>query len=270
MNGIASTPPKKEVRRAFDRAAHTYDGAARVQRETARRLLEFARESAPNRLSPETVRTLLDAGCGTGQALSGLVAHFPQAQRIALDFSTAMLDHACLAAPDVLPVCADLERLPLPDDAIDLYWSNLALQWCNPAAALREIARVLSPDGEAWIATLGPRTLYELRAAFSAVDNGEHLIDFIALDIWIAAARDAGLSIQVCAQEQIRDSAADLRTLLAKIKDIGANAIGEKQRRFLGRRGWQTLQSAYEDFRRPDGTLPATYDLLLFVLKKSS
>ena len=167
MNGIASTPPKKEVRRAFDRAAHTYDGAARVQRETARRLLEFARESAhesaTNRLSPETVRTLLDAGCGTGQALSGLVAHFPQAQRIALDFSTAMLDHACRAAPDVLPVCADLERLPLPNDAIDLYWSNLALQWYNPAASLREIARVLSPAGEAWIATLGPRTIDDLR-----------------------------------------------------------------------------------------------------------
>ncbi|MDR3087736.1 MAG: malonyl-ACP O-methyltransferase BioC [Azoarcus sp.] len=269
MNGIASTPPKKEVRRAFDRAAHTYDAAARVQRETARHLLEFARQSARNRLSPETVRTLLDAGCGTGQALSGLAAHFPQAQRIALDFSAAMLARACLVAPDVLPVCADLERLPLPDDTIDLYWSNLALQWCNPADTFREVARVLSPSGEAWIATLGPRTLYELRAAFSAVDNGDHLIDFTALDTWIAAARDAGLSIQSCAQEQIHDFAADLRTLLAKIKEIGASAIGEK-RRFLGRRGWQTLQSAYEGFRRPDGTLPATYDLFLFVLKKSS
>jgi malonyl-CoA O-methyltransferase len=259
----ADSPRKREVRRAFERAAPAYDGAARVQREAAARLFDFAR-TCPR---PAHVCRMLDAGCGTGQALSGLMAHFPRAHCIAVDFSAAMLARARASGTALL--CADVERLPLADASVDLYWSSLALQWCAPATALAEAARVLAPGGAAWIATLGPRTLHELRAAFAAVDDAAHVIDFASAGHWRDAARAAGLSILSSAQEPLRDLAADLRTLLGNIKAIGARTVGEKRRKTpLGRRGWQTLQSAYETFRRPDGTLPATYDLILLALRK--
>jgi malonyl-CoA O-methyltransferase len=259
----ADSPRKREVRRAFERAAPTYDNAARVQREAAARLFDFARTQP----RPAHVRRLLDAGCGTGQAPSGLMAHFPRAHCIAVDFSTAMLARA--RASGMAPLCADIEHLPLADASVDLYWSSLALQWCAPATALAEAARVLAPGGAAWIATLGPRTLHELRAAFAAVDDAAHVIDFASAGHWCAAARAAGFSILSGAQEPLCDLAADLRTLLGNIKAIGARTIGEKRRKTpLGRHGWQTLQSAYETFRRPDGVLPATYDLILLALRK--
>ncbi|MDR3213662.1 MAG: methyltransferase domain-containing protein [Azoarcus sp.] len=254
---------KSEIRRAFGRAASTYDNAASVQRAAVARLFAFTRALPP----AMPVRYTLDAGCGTGQALPGLAVRFPHAHRIALDFSAAMLAH--VRTPGVLPVCADIERLPFADAAIELYWSSLALQWCDPAAALAEAARVLRPGGMAWIATLGPRTLYELRTAFATVDEDSHVIDFFPISHWLAAAGDAGLIVAAHAREPLHDLAADLRELLGNIKAIGARSVGDgRRRRTLGRQGWQLLQSAYEAFRLPGGMLPATYDLILLALRK--
>jgi malonyl-CoA O-methyltransferase len=264
---VTAIPRKSEIRRAFERAAPTYDSAAQVQREAATRLFAFGQEHVPS----HTVRRVLDAGCGTGQALARLGSCYPGAQILALDFSAAMLTRAraCLppTLPPALPLCADIEHLPLAKASIDLYWSNLAVQWCAPQAVLREIHRVLAPGGIAWIATLGPRTLHELRAAFTAVDASEHVIAFISPEKWHDAAHAAGFHIRDGVRLSLRARAPDLKTLLADIKAIGAHTIGER-RRMLGRQGWQKLQTRYEAFREPGGALPATYDLLLFVLRK--
>jgi len=262
-----SGPCKNRIRRAFDRAASTYAAAAHVQGVAAQRLLAFTHAQS----LPGHVRRVLDAGCGTGQSLPALSACFPHAQCIALDFSPTMLAHATRTANAPFPVCADVERLPLIDASIDLYWSSLVFQWCSPETTLREVTRVLSPGGIARIATLGPRTLHELRTAFSAVDDDVHVLDFTTTEHWLKASRAAGLTVQSHWRETLFDFAADLRTLLGNIKAIGARTVGsQRERRSLGRKGWQTLQSAYETFRRPDGTLPATYDLILLALRKSA
>ncbi len=261
---MSNDPYKDQIRRAFDRAAPSYDSAAHVQAVAAQHLLAFTHTQP----LPAHVHRALDAGCGTGQSLPALSATFPQAQCIALDFSSAMLAHAAHAAGAQHLVCADIERLPLIDASIDFYWSSLALQWCSPEAALRETIRVLSPGGVARIATLGPRTLHELRTAFSAVDDGEHVIDFTPAERWLEASRAVGLNVQFYSQKTLFDFASNLHTLLANIKAIGAHTVGNQPRRFLGQKGWQTLQSAYEAFRRPDGMLPASYDLILLALEK--
>ncbi|MDR2208004.1 MAG: malonyl-ACP O-methyltransferase BioC [Azoarcus sp.] len=256
---------KSKVRRAFDRAAPTYGSAAHVQDAAAQRLLAFSRTQP----SPAHVRRVLDAGCGTGQPLAALSACFPSAQCIALDFSTAMLTHAAREGRAAHFVCADIERLPLDDASVDFYWSSLAFQWCSPETALSEVCRVLSPGGVARIATLGPRTLHELRTAFSAVDDGVHVIDFTGVEDWLTASGIAGLTVQLYMQETLFDFASDLRTLLGNIKAIGARTVGNRERqRTLGRKGWQALRSAYETFRRPDGLLSTTYDLILLALRK--
>ena len=62
---------KHAVRRAFDRAAATYDGAAVLQHEVCKRSLErldFIRHE-PARI--------LDAGSGTGNAWTGLAQRYP-------------------------------------------------------------------------------------------------------------------------------------------------------------------------------------------------
>jgi malonyl-CoA O-methyltransferase len=58
----------RAVRRAFGRAAATYDGAAVLQREVSARL---AGRLDVVKLAPGTI---LDAGCGTGEAIGELSA----------------------------------------------------------------------------------------------------------------------------------------------------------------------------------------------------
>ncbi|BAL24702.1 malonyl-ACP O-methyltransferase BioC [Azoarcus sp. KH32C] len=260
---------KHSVRSAFNRAAASYDRAAAVQREICHRLAAFALTGHQGAKR----QRILDAGCGTGYGLNILRDTFPDASSIAIDFAPAMLEQLMHSAnPDdkpILPVCGDLEALPLASGSFDLVWSSLALQWCDPNRSLGELARVLKLGGMACIATLGPRTLWELREAFAAIDQAEHVIRFHEADFWLAAARDHGLQPVAHTREDAFALAPDLRRLLRDIKSIGAQTVGEHRRRQpLGRAAWNKLEARYEAHRRPDGLLPATYDLILLTLKK--
>ncbi|WP_407280516.1 methyltransferase domain-containing protein [Aromatoleum evansii] len=258
---------KQQVRKAFDSAADSYDRAAAVQREVCHRLATLAATTPPS----GSVSRILDAGCGTGFGLDLIARAQPDAHIVALDFAPAMLARVRQnsSASTISPLCADLEALPLAAGSLDAAWSSLALQWCDPALSLAQIAHALRPGGVAWIATLGPATLWELREAFARVDEASHVIRFHPPAHWIAAAEKAGLTAVASDLEPAYALAPDLRGLLRDIKAIGAHSVGEQRRRKpLGRAAWRTLEAAYETHRRPDGQLPATYDLILLALRK--
>lgn len=257
---------KRAVRSAFDRAAESYDGAAVVQREICHRLAGFA-AAAPHVGAPCRA---LDAGCGTGYGLDLLASLCPGAELYALDFAPAMLIRLAASRPGTGTslLCGDLEALPLAGGVMDVVWSSLALQWCDPAVALAEIARVLRPGGVAWLATLGPATLWELRDAFAAVDDAEHAIRFHAVEHWRNTAAAAGLQVGAADSQPVHAFAPDLRQLLRDIKAIGAHSVGSEPRPALTRAGWRVLEGRYDAHRRPDGQLPATYDLILLALRK--
>jgi len=132
---------KRAARRAFERAAASYDEAAVLQREIGSRMLERLDYV---RLTPKTV---LDLGCGTGQGIDVLAKRWRKAKIIALDLAESMLQCArrrgtWLNRPR--PLCADLEALPLADDSVDLVISNASLQWAgNLSGAFAELRRVL-------------------------------------------------------------------------------------------------------------------------------
>ncbi len=268
---------KRAVRTAFDRAAPRYDSAAELQREVCRHLATLAQRHPPA-TAPARV---LDAGCGTGYGLPLLAGLFPntfphtrpRTHFIALDFAPAMLQHLRrrndFAEYNATLLGGDLEHLPLADASIDVAWSSLALQWCDPARTLRELARVLTPGGIAWVATLGPRTLWELHDAFATIDANRHVIHFHPARIWLDHACDAGLDALATDQHPVHALAPDLSTLLRGLKTIGAHSVGNGRRRSpLGRQAWTRVAREYEQHRRADGQLPATYDLILLALKK--
>lgn len=269
------------IRTAFERAAASYDAAAHIQRETCSRLAAFG-TGFDRSLALAPGARVLDAGCGTGFGLAALDRLCPDAHRIGVDLAPSMLAHARLRAgqpaevraqaPEAaafLPVCGDLEHLPLATTSLALVWSSLALQWCTPRTALAEIARVLAPGGVALVATLGPHTLRELREAFAAIDEHRHTIDFHPPAHWNAAATGCGLQVEGVENVALQACAPDLRRLLRDIKAIGAATVdGERRRRPLGRTAWAKLEAHYERHRRADGQLPATYDLILLALRK--
>src|SRR5690242_21845671 len=85
-----SAPDPREVdpctvRRAFSRAASTYDEAAVLEREVASRM---AQRLDYIKLAPLGV---LDAGCGTGEAIGELAARYPAARIVGLDVAEPMV-----------------------------------------------------------------------------------------------------------------------------------------------------------------------------------
>ncbi|MGE5386590.1 MAG: malonyl-ACP O-methyltransferase BioC [Betaproteobacteria bacterium] len=250
-------PAKHRVRRAFDKAAHTYDDAAAIQRHACERLaVGLPSEPPPQRM--------LDAGCGTGYGLRLLAKRFPEAQGIGLDLAPAMLAKARLA----LGIAGDVEHLPLADASIDAYWSSLTAQWCHLDQLLAEARRVLRPNGRLALATLGPETFAELRQAFAASDLYTHTLGFLDVKSVEERARVAGFRSGKVEREPVVTHHADLKQLLGSIKAIGANQVGSGRRTgLMGRAAWARAQAAYEALRQPAG-LPLTYELIYLWAEK--
>ncbi len=256
MNAI----DKGAARRAFDAAAGGYDRVAVLQQEIGRRMLE---RLGYIRLAPMRV---LDLGCGTGQGLDGLARRYRRAELVALDFAPNMLRRArrrghWLNRPRV--ICADAEHLPLADDSVDLIFSNATLQWVNNLqGTFGELLRVLRSGGLLLFSTFGPDTLKELRAAWAAVDHGEHVSHFLDMhDIGDALVR-ARFADPVMDVERMTLTYADVGGLMSDLKQLGArNALAARPRGLTGRRRLAALSAAYERERR-DGRLPATYEVI--------
>jgi malonyl-CoA O-methyltransferase len=267
MSAPPQLPERAGVRRAFDRAASTYDAAAALQREIADRLLERLDYI---RITPLRV---LDLGSGTGYATTPLRQRYAGAHLVSLDLAASMLTRARAAtepswfkqllSPARMDwLCADGEALPLAAASVDLVFSNLALQWCNPMRLFAEAVRVLRPGGLLLFSTFGPDTLKELRAAFTAVDGKPHVNQFIDMhDLGDQMVR-ARLADPVMDMEHLTVTYTELSALLRELKDIGAhNVLPGREQGLMGKSRWARLGEAYERFRQ-DGRLPATYEVV--------
>ena len=258
---------KRAVRLAFERAAHSYDAAAVLQHEVCRRMDERLD------LIKHQPATLLDAGCGTGNALPALRKRYAKARIIELDLALAMLRCArarssgpwwkSMLTQTVTPLCGDLEALPLASGSVDLVWSNLALQWANDNdKAFAEFHRVLAPGGLLMFSTFGPDTLKELRAAYAGVDQHTHVSRFVDLhDIGDSLVK-GGFADPVMDMESFTLTYDTVRALMHDLKAIGAhNATRDRPTGLSGKSRLEAVTKAYETLRR-DGKLPATFEVV--------
>lgn len=268
-------PDPRAVRRAFGRAAATYDGAAILQREIGARL---ASRLDVVKLAPATI---LDGGCGTGRAVGELAARFPGARVVAIDAACPMVAAARersargrsvftkLVAPLARgarpPVfaCADIASLPLAAGSVELVWSNLVLQWVDDLPrAFRECRRVLSTGGLFAFSTFGPDTLRELREAFAGVDAHTHVARFADMHDVGDMLLQAGFADPVTEMEMITVTYATPRALLAELKAIGAtNQTQGRPRGLTGRRRHRAVVDALAGLAR-DGRVPATFEVV--------
>jgi malonyl-CoA O-methyltransferase len=248
------------VRAAFDRAGGTYESAAQLQARVAQELLTrldtFGFEP----------RVVLDLGAGTGRVTAELKRRYPRAQVLALDLSFGMLKaarHNLRLWRRFARVCADAQRLPLKGASVDLVFSSLMLQWCQPLdAALAEVRRVLKAEGFFAFSTFGPATLQELRRAWAAADDYNHVNHFIDVhDVGDALVR-AGFTEPVLDVDRLELLYPDALALMRDLKAIGAhNVTAGRPRTLLGRAHLRRMQSAYERERKAGG-LPATYEVI--------
>lgn len=252
---------RRQLRRAFGRAAPRYSEVAALQREVESRLLEqldYLDERQPARV--------LDLGSGPGRAAGAMKKRWPGADVIAVDAALPMLRevprHTRFWRP-VRRVCADVSKLPFADQCTDVIFSSLCLQWLDDLpAALSEFRRVLRPDGLLLFSSFGPETLSELRDAY--LDCGEEppLSPFAAIQQVGDALLAAGFRDPVLDRDRYTLTYPDVRGLMHELRAIGAGDARQARRRGLGGRArLQAVTAAYETLRR-DGVLPSSWEVI--------
>jgi ubiquinone/menaquinone biosynthesis C-methylase UbiE len=120
---------------------------------------------ALSRLDVRSTDKVLEVGFGGGSLLAQILAAGP-AEAIGIDLSEAMVErgrrrfrrHICQGRARI--ASGSVEQLPLKDNAVDKACSlNTIYFWKDPAAAVRELARVVRPGGALVLGFEAPETL---------------------------------------------------------------------------------------------------------------
>lgn len=258
---LIATPEKQAIANAFGRAAASYDQHARFQRDVANKLLE--------RLPLSLVgQQVLDVGCGTGYLTEKLLQR--GAEVVALDLSDKMLDQARLRCGDqVTYYVGDAEALPFTDDSFDYVVSSLALQWCEDLSIpIRELKRVCKGGGHVLFSTLAEGSLYELKQAWSFVDQYQHVKQFVsekAIKIALAQSKCDGSQVDLAKMTYWYRSAFEL---MKDLKGIGATQIGGRSHGLTKKSALVEVELVYQQLFQTNLKLPATYQVCLGLIKK--
>lgn len=286
-----STLPRKkqQVASQFNRAAHTYDEAARIQHFSALELaqqLQLIQDANTSQMPSSAITgsvikgTWLDLGCGTGFAVPTLTRLGAQ-NIIGADLAHSM----CLASKEKLTefpfqaITCDAENLPFAKHSFEGIYSNLMIQWSEQLSDLfYEAQRVIKPGGLFAFATLGPRTMFELKNAWQQVDPFTHVNQFDDKSDLVSRCEEY-FDIESLQQQEIVQHHPSLRSLLKELKAIGATNVNSGRRPGLGgRERLRKLEQAYrqqsavkkDEGSSQDDHLPLTYDLIWVVARNRS
>ena len=148
---------------------------------------EAIREKAFDAVNLEAGKLAADIGAGTGFISEGLVARGVKV--IAVDQSAAMLLELTKQLSQSGQIeCrpGDAEQLPIDNETVDYTFANRSLHHVeNPAAAIKEMARILKPSGRLAITDLDRHDVALLRR-----EHHDRWMGFAREDLknWFAAA----------------------------------------------------------------------------------
>ncbi len=261
MNPLLLNKEKQKIAAGFNKAAHTYEQYAILQKEVNRRLLQ---NLTFIKIKPSII---LDLGCSTGYATRMLQKQYRGTQIIGVDLAKDMLRLAqdkkgWFSRQHFL--CADAQALPLKDASVDLIFSNLTLQWCpDLLMTFCELFRVLKPGGALFFSSLGPDTLKELRASWEKIDHFPHVNNFKDMHDVGDLLLHARFAEPIIDREDLTLTYKQAKDLLKDLKYTGSHTIVGKQKKTLtSKHHLHAMYQAYETYRNAQGVLPATYEVI--------
>lgn len=215
------------VAQAFAAAAD-YDRHAHVQRLAAGAL---ARRIGALPLPP--MPRVLEIGCGTGFLTRALRDEGLSGDWLVTDIAPAMIARAQAglaplrdAPPRLSFAVLDGERGDPEGGPFDLICASFATQWfADEPAALARWRDWLAPGGHVMVATLGPGTFAEWRAAHAAEGLTPGTLAFTAPQALTALQPAEPLT-----RETYRETHSDARAFLQALRAIGAQTASPDHR----------------------------------------
>lgn len=253
---------RKTKRRQRDWAAGRPDAAEfdYLRQEVARRLVDRLEDI--QREFP----LALDVGCHAGHVYAALSAHEGLGGRGGIggverlvqgDVSEACVRRAVDASAfpgrvETHGLLLDEEFLPFPDATFDLVTSSMALHWVNDLpTALREIKRVLKPDGAFIGAMLGGSTLTELRMSMLIAEQereggvSPHVSPMVRVSDVGGLLQGAGFSLPTVDVDTIVAHYSDAFMVMDELHGMGEQNAAEGRRARVGRDTFVAAAAAY-------------------------
>jgi malonyl-CoA O-methyltransferase len=253
---------KNDIEKSFSSAAKNYDSLAVFQHQVGRQLMNY--------LQANSARRVLDLGAGTGYFSESLRAHYSAADIVELDISPRMLASCQERAVSDFQVQADIEALPFEQSSFDIVFSNLSIQWCHDLDnVFKGLADILVDGGTAVLTTLVDGSLFELKQAWSNVDDAVH-VNIFDNELKIkTSCEQSGLKLQHWLVEDDVQTFLTLQDLIQSVKNIGAhNMHPNRPKGLMGKNKYRQFVNAYSALQTSKGELPLTYRVLYMVLKK--
>jgi demethylmenaquinone methyltransferase/2-methoxy-6-polyprenyl-1,4-benzoquinol methylase len=194
----AASPRKRHALQLFQGLPGRYDRMGAV--------LSFGqdprwRRAMVDAVDPRPGQSILDVATGTGMVARALAAR--GATVTALDQSEAMLATAKTSLPAALEglvtfVTGQAEHLPYEDASFDALTFTYLLRYVDdPAATMRELARVVKPGGRIGMVEFGVPTQAQLKALWRVQTRvGLPLLGRIVSVAWYEVGRFLGPNIE--------------------------------------------------------------------------
>ncbi len=245
---------KEAVIRNFSRNAYFYDKYADVQKRIGAELLKL--------INKESVDSILEIGCGTGNYTLLLREKFSGAEIKAIDISAKMIEAAAkkISGRRIAFMIEDAETVSL-DEKFDLITSNACFQWFEDLdAALMKYKKLLKKDGIILFSMFGPGTFWELNISLKRMfkDISIEAADFIGQNK-IGKMLNRHFKQVVIAETVHTESFLCLRDFLNKIKYMGVRGEGLNNKIFFSRQVLKRLEESYADEFKG---IKATYQIL--------
>ena len=241
-----------KIKNNFNKSAASYANHAFIQKEISIRLTE--KISAIN-IKPKIVA---DLGAGIGIFTNNLLKNMPESKILSIDFAQQTLERNNAK----IKICADVERIPISENSVDLMTSNLMLQWCdNLDVFFAQCYRILKPNGLIIFSTFGPDTLKELKASYLDANLNPSVNTFIDMHDIGDKILLSGFEGPVMEMEMLTLMYENVIDLMKDLKGIGAQTVKNKKQSIIGKNKFNNIIKMYEKYRR-NGKLPATYEVI--------
>jgi len=167
----------------------------------------------------------------------------------------------------------DLADLSLPDNSADLIISSMALHWVNDLpSTLKQVQRILRPEGCFIAIMLGGDTLHELNAAMSIAEQerdgglSSHISPMLRVADACGLLSGAGLKLITVDAQQMQVEFDNAFACMRNLWYLGESHSINSRRPHVSKHTMMATAAAMQYlFGAPDGSVPVTFELVCMI-----
>jgi len=246
-----------KVQHSFSRALASYEDHAVVQKECAKKLLEYLQNSA---LGTHQSR-IFEFGCGTGFLTKQLNQQLTSKELIVNDLVAECLDYLPQLELDF--IVGDIDQISLPN-ACDLICSASSIQWSRDIPnLLARFHTALKTNGHLAISSFSTNQFKELKV-IEGNSGKSSALRFLSKESWHEYLH-TNYDVQVIEAHETVLWFRNVREILLHLRATGVNGIAGQ---VWSQQSLNKFEEEYRDKFEHNGKVPLTYHPIYVIAQK--